>query len=290
MIRTQLRAGRLVRVRQGVYVGRADSPMSDGDRHLLLAHAEQVVNPHAVLSHGTAAMYWGLPTPGFSPWHAAAPSVTLPAGSFTGWSGTAIRHVATLPPEDIARDDDGYSVTSLARTAVDLAGPAPLPEALAILDHAARLLIASYKDRPRRPDFENPRLVAAAAEALLAASGRSRRRLEPTVRLMVPARESPAESLTAGHLHLAGTPTPQFQATILTSIGKVHPDFFWAEHGLIGEVDGAVKYGDPRAYVLEKEREQVLRDLGYRIVRWLAKEIMTRPEVVVARIERALAS
>jgi hypothetical protein len=34
----------------------------------------------------------------------------------------------------------------------------------------------------------------------------------------------------------------------------------------------------------------VLRDLGYRFVRWLAKEIMTRPDVVIARIERALLS
>jgi hypothetical protein len=33
----------------------------------------------------------------------------------------------------------------------------------------------------------------------------------------------------------------------------------------------------------------VLRDLGYRFVRWLAKEIMLRPDVVMERIARALA-
>ena len=38
----------------------------------------------------------------------------------------------------------------------------------------------------------------------------------------------------------------------------------------------------------EKEREQLLRDLGYRMVRWLAKEIMLTPELVVARVARAL--
>jgi very-short-patch-repair endonuclease len=56
----------------------------------------------------------------------------------------------------------------------------------------------------------------------------------------------------------------------------------------VGECDGAVKYVDAHGYVNEKEREQVLRDLGYRIVRWLAKEIMLTPQVVVERIARAL--
>ncbi len=50
----------------------------------------------------------------------------------------------------------------------------------------------------------------------------------------------------------------------------------------------ALKYDKADAYVREKEREQVLRDLGYRMVRWLGKEIMTRPTVVTDRISRAL--
>ena len=38
----------------------------------------------------------------------------------------------------------------------------------------------------------------------------------------------------------------------------------------------------------EKLREQVLRDLGFRIVRWLAREIMVEPWVVVERVAREL--
>jgi very-short-patch-repair endonuclease len=49
-----------------------------------------------------------------------------------------------------------------------------------------------------------------------------------------------------------------------------------------------VKYLDPEGVVREKKREQMLRDLGYRIVRWLASEIMLHPAVVLARIGRAL--
>jgi very-short-patch-repair endonuclease len=57
---------------------------------------------------------------------------------------------------------------------------------------------------------------------------------------------------------------------------------------VIGEVDGAIKYQDASAFVLEKQREQILRDLGYIIVRWLAREIMLTPWVVIERVERAL--
>jgi hypothetical protein len=289
MIRTQVRSGRLIRVRRGVYLASDVWPTTEAAQHITLARAEQVANPAAVISHASAALVWGLPTPGFTPWHASKPTVTMPTGTLHAWSGTAVRHQASLQPSDIARDREGYIVTSVARTAIDLAGPLELPDALAILDHAARLLIASYVNDPRRPDFANPRFVAAARDALLTAAGRHRARLQPTLDLVVPARESPAESLTAGHLHLAGTAMPLFQAEISTPGGMVYPDFYWPDLMLIGEVDGAVKYADPRSIVAEKKRQQLLVDLGYRIVRWLAQEIMTRPDLVVARIERALA-
>ena len=84
-------------------------------------------------------------------------------------------------------------------------------------------------------------------------------------------------------------PLPACQAEIRTPGGSLFPDFLWEEQRLIGEVDGAVKYLSAQAYVLEKEREQALRDAGYGIVRWLAKEIMLDPAAVMARIARALA-
>ena len=108
------------------------------------------------------------------------------------------------------------------------------------------------------------------------------------ISLVEPARESAPESLSAGYFHLAGLPTPLFRAEIRTSGGSYFPDALWPEHNLVGECDGAVKYRDPEAYVREKDREQALRDLGLRMVRWGAREIMTRPWVVVARVEREL--
>jgi very-short-patch-repair endonuclease len=172
---------------------------------------------------------------------------------------------------------------------VDLAADLELPEALVLLDSAARLICASMVNEVRRRDYANPQLARLAVGLLEEAATTIRAsRLRPALALVTPLRESAAESLSAGHLHLASIPTPQFQAEIRTPIGRVYPDFLWPDAMLIGECDGAVKYDNAHAYVLEKEREQVLRDLGYRFVRWLAKEIMLQPALVMDRIARAL--
>ncbi|HEY5482234.1 MAG TPA: DUF559 domain-containing protein [Propionibacteriaceae bacterium] len=292
MIRTQLTTGRLTQLRAGGFLSTDAWPDTPAGQHLVRAHAEQVANPDAVISHESAAVAWGLPSPGFDPWHDLRVSLTRPGRtSHRSRSSTATWHSGDLPIASVTRDPDGYAVTSVARTAVDLAVGRALPESLVVLDAAGRLLCASFTGgRPRRADYSNPRFVKAARESLVtAARPRDLTRLRGTLDLVEPCRESPAESLTAGHLRIAGVPTPQFQATLHTPMGKVYPDLYWPEANLIGECDGAIKYADANAFVNEKEREQMLRDLGYRIVRWLAKEIMTRPWEVIARIERALA-
>ena len=171
MIRTQLAAGRLMRLRQGVMISSASWPDGAAEQHLVRAHAEQVANPEAVLSHESAAVAWGLPSPDFSDWHEAPVSLTLPASAQGSRHSGASWHTAHLSAADIARDAEGYRITSLARTAVDLAGR-PLPETLLILDGASRLLVSSFVGSPRRSDYVNPRLVSAARAELLQAAGR----------------------------------------------------------------------------------------------------------------------
>ena len=103
-----------------------------------------------------------------------------------------------------------------------------------------------------------------------------------------PAREPAAESLSAGYFHQAGLPAPFIQHPNRTRLGTFYPDFYWREHRLIGECDGAVKYADKDAMVREKTRDQVLLDEGNRFVRWMAREVMLTPQVVVSRVARAL--
>jgi len=289
MIRTQLAAGRLMRLRQGVMVSAASWPDGAAEQHLVRAHAEQVANPEAALSHESAAVAWGLPSPDFRHWHDAPVSLTLPAAAQGSRHRGASWHIAELPVADTARDAEGYRITALARTAVDLAAGRRLPETLVILDGAGRLLVDSFVTSPRRCDYVNPRLVSAArAELLQAAGRRSLARLRPFIDLVEPCRESAAESMTAGHLVLAGIPTPKFQAPIKTAMGTYYADFYWPAAGLVGECDGAIKYDSTNSILLEKEREQAVRDEGYGVVRWLAKHIWTRPHEVMGRIERAL--
>ena len=290
LVRTQLESGNLLRLRRGVYLAASAWPPDAGDRHVVLARAEVVANPAAVISHQSAAQYWELPTPGFVAWSDRPVAVTFPAGRpHSARSGTSEHHVADLPPEHLTRDACGYTVTTLARTAVDLARGLELPAALVILDAASRKLCERYVALPRRSDYANPRLAEAARDELRRVSRlRPGPGLSSAVDLAEPARESAAESLSSGHFELAGLPRPRCQARLVTPRGTFYPDFYWEEQNLVGECDGAVKYGRADAYEHEKEREQVLRDAGHRMVHWLAKEIMTRPDEVVARVARQL--
>ncbi|MCW5953193.1 MAG: DUF559 domain-containing protein [Propionibacteriaceae bacterium] len=225
-------------------------------------------------------------------WFDQPVTVTLPrAEGYRARHRQVRHHSGSLPLHHVAKDADGHAVTTLERTTIDLATGLELPSALVLLDAAERQLVSTYVASPKRSDFANLRLAKAAQNALweVARSLRATR-LRPAIELADPRRETPIESLSAGHMHLAGLPAPEPQAAIRTPRGTYYPDFLWREARLIGEADGALKYADQRSILLEKEREQILIDLGFRFVRWLGKEIRLTPEVVMARIGRVLAS
>lgn len=291
MLRTQLAAGRLVRLRSQVYLDVGRWPDDPAGRHLMLARAEVAVYPDAVLSHQSAALVWGLPSPGWTPWEALPPSVTLPSGgSRRSVDGPCRHRTAALPRHHVARDAAGYLVTSPVRTSVDLAAGLDLPEQLVLFDATARLLVEAMVARPRRSEYAAQRFADAARQQLAEAAVAIRRTgLRPSISLADPRRESPIESLSAGHMVLSGIPLPVFQHPFRTRLGTMYADCYWPDHGLIGEADGVVKYSEPNAFEQEKRREQVLRDLGLRMVRWLGREVMSEPQTVMARIHRALA-
>lgn len=290
MLATQLASGRLVRLRQGIYLAASAWPDDLAGQHMIRARAELVANPAGVISHQSAALIWGLPSPGFAAWAEQPVSTSFASGiPHSTRSGPVEHRTAHLPPEHLTSDPTGCRITTLARTAVDVARGRPLPDALGILDAAARKLCESYVAAPRRRDYSNPRLISAARSELAKVALQARAKpLLRVVEIVEPARESMAESLSAGHFELAGLPRPIFQHPLQTAIGVVFPDCYWPEFGLVGECDGAVKYTEAAAIVREKEREQALRDLGLPMVRWLAKEIMLRPAGVVDRVSRAL--
>lgn len=275
-------------MRPDVYLAAAQWPEGAREQQIVLARAEQVLHPAAVISHASAASLWGFPHPGFGDWPSEGVHLTRVSGARRSREGVT-HHLGALPASQVVRDAGGCRVTTAARTAVDLADGQELPEALVLLDWAARLACEGFVTQARRRDYRNPQHVAAARDLLTDAARTVRsRRLEPVIALVEPSRESAIESLSAGYFELAGLPRPLCQEPVRTSYGTLYPDFLWPEHRLIGEADGAGKYDERNAVVREREREELLRRLGYRVVRWLGKEIMAHPALVVERVAREL--
>lgn len=283
--------GRLIRIRRGVYVGAAGWPVDAGEQHLLRAWAEQLVKPEGAVSHRSAARYWGLPLP-HEAWADEPVWLTLPqeARFRSVVNERLVQRVADLPADQVEQAPGGNLVTSLPRTAADAARGLPLPESLIILDAALRQICARLVVRAGRREYANPRLVAAGREALMEAAAELPRSgdLLRAVGVANPLRESPIESRSYGYMVEFGLPLPVCQPPIRTSFGLFFPDFYWEEARLIGESDGRVKYKDSAAVMYEREREQWLRDLKYRFVRWSGKEIHLAPAEVMARILRQL--
>ena len=73
-------------------------------------------------------------------------------------------------------------------------------------------------------------------------------------------------------------------------------DFGWEEQRTVGEFDGKAKYGEllkpgqtsRDAMLAEKRREDLLRDLGWQVVRWTWADLY-HPGVIRNRVLRAFA-
>lgn len=97
-------------------------------------------------------------------------------------------------------------------------------------------------------------------------------------------------------MHLLGFPAPELQAEFRDALGFVaRTDFYWRELKIIGEFDGEAKYlndeylngGTAREAVLkEKKREDRLRAMGFKVVRWDWNTAI-RPEKLLAKLEAA---
>ena len=290
-----LSCGAITRLRQGVYIASEAIPDDPVALHLLRAQAEQVATPGLVASRETAAIAHGLPLP--MTHRSAAGAVHLTRAEGGGMrsqrrAGRAI-HVGRLPEHHLVTLPSGLVVTSRPRTAVDLASRLALPEGLMVLDAAARAEFVEMTGSQDPRHYENSRLRRAARvpleEAAGAVAGRgSAYRLSTVLDLVDIRRESPLESFSGAHFHLAGLPSPVPQARVRAGGRSYRVDFLWEEYGLVGEADGEGKYAGSGAYVDEKVREQHLVDAGFVVVRWVGREAFARPSVVVDRIASAL--
>lgn len=248
-------AGQLVRVTDGVFVDAgAWHDLGAADRHLLVARAiAPRVRETAAFSHVTAALARGWPLIGVPPERV---HVTDGATLRTEHRANLVRHAG--PPETDRRAGSfaGVPLTTVLRTAVDLATTLePAPAAVAV-DHAVRTgalavdaFVAALPEGPRRGSVRS-RMVAAALD---------------------PLHESVGESYAAIRMVELGLPRPVAQHTFRHDDGAVERvDFWFAELGTVVEFDGKQKYTDPHmlhgrsageAVWHEKLREDRLRSI-----------------------------
>jgi len=273
----QVRTGELERVRRGFYAPSSTEERTQEQQHLLVLQATvPLLEPGTVLSHGSAAVVHGLPV-----WPDAVDRVhvTRPRRG-GGRRRTAVyRHSSPLEPGETLRLG-GWDATTLARTVVDLARTRPLEEAVAALDGA--LASGLEPDELMSAVARAGRWPGAAAARRTAALGDGRA-------------ESAGESVSRLLLLELGVPTFEPQLPVVEA-GRVvaRVDFGWPERRTVAEFDGKIKYGrllrhgeDPGQSVYrEKLREDMLRDLGWEVVRWVWADL-AHPEVIAERLRRA---
>lgn len=273
------RSGEWSRLRRGAYVD-GQLPTEPVVRHLLLVRATLAgLRRDAVVSHQSAAVLLGMPL-----WRAPLDRVhvTRRPPAWNDTSAVLCCHVTRLRDDEIV-EVDGVAVTSLVRTALDLARSLPHEPAVVALDAALRLkLISADALAERLPDIAGTPGRRSAARAVAFADGRS---------------ESVGETRSRIALHRWGVPpsTLQFEVRADSGLLVARTDFAWEEARLVGEFDGRIKYGRllrpgqdaGDAVFQEKLREDAIRDEDYRVTRWIWADLATGHRLAT-RIRRAI--
>ncbi|MDO5534795.1 MAG: hypothetical protein Q4F65_09105 [Propionibacteriaceae bacterium] len=258
-LRAAIAEGSLERIRRGrLAPGATRTPT---EQHVLAAVAAwQSRSPDHAISHTSAAVLHGLPVR----------SSSLTTVELTRWSNThgktssGVRlHRAKLPDDEVVILH-GVRVTSLERTVADLARQESYGWGVVAADAALRLdadraLLTDHVDRGTRK--------------------RNNARLRQVLAFASPDAESAAESWSRVSIARAGLPMPelQFQVHIPEGGGWAATcDFGWPEHGIVGEVDGKLKYTDDErrgrqaadVVMQEKDRDAAIIACGYTPVHW----------------------
>ena len=279
-LRRQRRAGELHRLGRGAYVAAPGTPPAYEARHALLAAVRD--ERHAadgVLSHVSAAVLHGLST-----WGLPLERIHRTRDRRTGGRvGTGVHlHAAPLTPDETV-EIDGLLVTTVARTVADIARTAGFDAAVAVADSALHKHMVDPDELARAarrcagwPGAPRARQVVSVADGGSAGVGESRSRLA---------------------ILRAGLPAPVLQWRVEGDGRVFEVDFGWPELRTVGEFDGLVKYGrllkpgqDPADVVVaEKLREDEIRDLDLRVVRWIWGDI-DHFDPVAERLRRAFAA
>lgn len=240
----------LVRIRPGATTSREDWEAAHGvARQLaLIDAARRAARIEPVFSHESAAAVHGIPIIGDWP-H----TVTTTVRRGGGWSsGAVVRVHRELDPQDIVELADGLRMTSVARTAIDLA---------TVRSRLGAIVAVSYVRRGGLALGELAEALARASRMTGIGFARS------AVRDSVGGSDSPLETLVVVRCRDLGFAEPEQQFGVRGVDGvDYRVDFAWRGGRILGEADGKLKYrsvdGGPTGLDVlwaEKHREDALR-------------------------------
>nr|WP_269778692.1 type IV toxin-antitoxin system AbiEi family antitoxin domain-containing protein [Microlunatus antarcticus] len=265
---TALRAGRLVRLRHGVYAfAERLVGLQDEERHLLLARAAvaqqrgavALAGPTAALQHGFAVFGHDLQVV-----HLAR----LDGGSARRETGIVHHRIGAAVSDGIT-SRNGLLTVSPEDAVWQVALLSSLEGGVVTADSALHQL---------------PALVGPLARVV----GRSpfhphSRTARLALRLARREAESPGESLTRMACYRHGIPAPTLQHKVHDEVGRLLgvSDLYWEGCRLLGEFDGRIKYerlrkeGETATDVVtrEKTREDGMRSTGRGMSRFIWSEV-----------------
>lgn len=292
LLRSLVRSGQLIRMRQGVYAtkGALDWAGADPVRaHVLNVMAAMASagggggragGANSVASYHSAALLHHLSLLTAPPTDTV--TLTLPRKWNRAKPADVVFHASELPKEHVTRLYN-LPLTTVARTVADLARTLPFTDAVVVADSALN------QEKATKPEL----LQALERQGKGWPGVRQARR---AIEFADERAESPLESAARVVFAEAGLEPPELQVTIHGERGREHQhepfsalvDFFWRERKVIAEADGLVKYNDRKDLLNERERDHQLREAGYVVVHFTWKELFQTPEAMVARIRTAL--
>lgn len=254
-----VRNARLHRLYPGVYAVGHRALSIEGRLAAALFHA----GPGAMLSHATAAWWWGL-------WEAAPSRIHVSAhGRRRSVAGLAVHGRRRLERVWHRR----LPVTTVAQTLLDVAtdaAPLALRRALAEAEYRRLVKLDAVAAVGRR---------GVPGSAALNTAVTSHR---PELALT----RSRLEERFLALCEAEAIPIPQVNATVC----GLEVDALWEEQRVVVELDGGAAHGTPAAVEQDRRRDLRLRGAGYLVLRYSRGQVTAQPKTVAVDLHSALTS
>ncbi|GAC1675638.1 MAG: hypothetical protein PVS3B2_18090 [Candidatus Dormibacteraceae bacterium] len=236
------------------------------DPVLTLSAWRRLLPEDAVFAGATAAWLFGLEVEPTKPVEIVAPR----RSGLRSRPGLVVGRYE-IPPAEVV-SVQGFRATALPRTLAGLCLRRHGVEALIVIDMALHLRLTDSATLIRYASAANGRAGAGQLRALAS--------------LAAPA-ESPMETRLRWLLTQARLPRPEVQANLRDGADRFvgRADLYYPSKQLILEYDG----GNHRERLVQDDRRQnLLINAGFRVLRFTAADIHSRPEVVIAQVRSAL--